>query len=429
MPAPASVQYPWRDIFGDGKWLRQAYYPSRNDNPQPTDELLERKNLELAHALTADGEASVKQGLCSGRGIYTHVMPWYKNGNRLGRWCHCFPGWYGDNCEIGPGSPDSPISKTFCVHDCSGRGVCKLNWCHCVPGTWGIDCGFGDPDGEAADTAELEQRRLGLGRPYGWTTAMRRTPSPLASLPRPSKGLRIYVYSLPPRFNVWLAAHFRRSGRWDQSYLYSLDAKMHRWLLRSPYRTLDPTEANYFFVPGAHRRMRGYRGRQPCHRHAMCPEARLPAELGAVRAPPACAAYLSLGFYDYEFGLYWLSGRGHVFLRQVFDYVKMTHPWYNASGGADHLLVMTNDKGATFIRGSVPAMRKVNLITQWGWVRDHIHHRGVDIVVPPMLKVGKHTRMPLPIRHAPCACAPCPMHAPRTVAMRMHTSQCSRSTS
>ena len=90
-----------------------------------------------------------------------------------------------------------------------------------------------------------------------------------------------------------------------------------------------------------------------------------------------------------EFGLYWLSGRGHHFLREVFDYVKDTFPWYNRSQGADHLLVMTNDKGACFIRGSVPKLEKVNLITQWGWVRPHIHRRGTDIIVPPMLKVDK----------------------------------------
>ena len=49
---------------------------------------------------------------------------------------------------------------------------------------------------------------------------------------------------------------------------------------------------------------------------------------------------------------------------------------------------MANDKGATFIRGSVPKLRKVNLVTQWGWVRPHIHQRESDVVVPPMLKVG-----------------------------------------
>ena len=161
--------------------------------------------------------------------------------------------------------------------------------------------------------------------------------------------LKIYVYDLPPEFHVWFAAHFRRAGRWDQSYLYSLDAKLHRWLLHSPYRTLDPSTADYFYVP----------------------------------------AYLSLGFYDFEFGLYWLSNRGHAFLRKLFTYVASAFPYYNRTGGRDHILVMTNDKGATFIRGSVPQLQKVSLITQWGWIRPHIHHPESDVVVPPMLKVDK----------------------------------------
>ena len=145
---------------------------------------------------------------------------------------------------------------------------------HRRQGTWGIDCGFGTPDAAAADAAELEQRRRGLSGPFGWTQAMVRAAPPEISAP-PSRQLRIFVYHLPPRFNIWLAAHFRRSGRWDQSYLYSLDAKLHRWLLRSPYRTLDPSKADYFLVP----------------------------------------AYLSLGFYDFEFGwpqrwigLWWCPG-------------------------------------------------------------------------------------------------------------------------
>jgi len=120
----------------------------------------------------------------------------------------------------------------------------------------------------------------------------------------------------------------------------------------------------------------------------------------AARPPPPCLSpqppplllvlrYISLGFYDFEFGLYWLSQRGHVFLRSAMNYVRETYPWFNKTKGADHLLVMTNDKGACFIRGSVPQLEHVNLITQWGWVRPHIHRREVDVVVPPMLKVDK----------------------------------------
>ena len=225
--------------------------------------------------------------------------------------------------------------------------MCKLNYCHCVPGTWGVDCGLGEPNANLAHAAEEDQKRLQLSAPHGWTPAMLSRPKP--TLPPAARGLRIYVYDLPPRFHVWLAAHFRRFGRWDQSYLYSLDAKLHRWLLHSPYRTLDPADADYFFIP----------------------------------------AYLSLGFYDFEFGLYWLTNHGHVFLRSVIEHVRSIGPWFERKRGADHILVMTNDKGATFIRGSVPALEHVNLVTQWGWVRRHIHHRESDVVVPPMLKVDK----------------------------------------
>jgi hypothetical protein len=125
--------------------------------------------------------------------------------------------------------------------------VCKLNYCHCVPGTWGVDCGFGEPDAPLARSTADEQRRLRLSPPFGWSDEMMTTPKPV--LPPAALGLRIYVYNLPPECHIWLAAHFRRAGRWDQSYLYSLDAKMHRWLLRSPYRTLDPNEADYFYIP------------------------------------------------------------------------------------------------------------------------------------------------------------------------------------
>merc|ERR1712185_574977 len=112
--------------------------------------------------------------------------------------------------------------------------------------------------------------------------------------------VRFYVYDLPPKYNAWLAAHFKfsSSGRWDDSWLYSLDIAVHRWLLRSAaYRTRDPAEADYFLVP----------------------------------------AYTSLGFYDFEFGLYWLSQRGHTFLREVMGYVQQTWPHFKRRGGADHI--------------------------------------------------------------------------------------------
>ncbi|KAL3917922.1 MAG: hypothetical protein SGPRY_006210, partial [Prymnesium sp.] len=381
-PKGAQQRYPFVDPFSNGAWMQQAYAPHPKRGPFRSEEELSRLNIELARRLHADALRSHTLGNCSGRGIFTLVMPWklapagrrrsVREGGVCRRErescernphgveaCHCFPGWFGEQCEHGPGSPRMPEPKHFCVKGCSARGVCKLNWCHCVPGTWGIDCSLGTPDRELV-------RQLSTSSPQPHSSA------PLASaggegsfgaarwsehmmevarveLPPQQPSLRIYVYDLPPQYNIWLAAHFREPGRWDQSYLYSLDAKIHRWLLRSPYRTLDPESADYFFIP----------------------------------------TYLSQGFYDFEYGLYWLIPRGTSFLQQAMTYVRTTWPYFNRSGGSDHILVMTNDKGATFIRGAVRDLRKVCLITQWGWNRPHIHARNLDIVVPPMLKIDK----------------------------------------
>lgn len=71
------------------------------------------------------------------------------------------------------------------------------------------------------------------------------------------------------------------------------------------------------------------------------------------------------------------------------DYVQRTWPYFRRKKGSDHILVLTNDKGATFLRGTVSALRGMTLITQWGWKRPHIHLPEQDIVVPPMLRVDK----------------------------------------
>ena len=108
----SKVPYPWRDIFGDGKWLRQAYKPGRRDI-QLTDAQLSEKNLALAGRLHADGKKSLQERLCSGNGLFTQVMPWWHRGTLSV--CHCIPGWYGKECEYGPGDGNSPVVKTYCV--------------------------------------------------------------------------------------------------------------------------------------------------------------------------------------------------------------------------------------------------------------------------------------------------------------------------
>lgn len=273
--------HPWRDPFFDGRWVKQAWDMAKGPRDKQPTATLEEWNARLSARLAADGEESAREGRCSGRGLYTTRVftPDFFTVQQAGavgeKYCHCFPGWFGDECEVGPGYGSLPVpdEKRQCVNDCNGRGVCRLNWCHCHPGTWGVDCSSGLLTGEpaaAAAASALAARAAAAQREealrfsraatardngtvermfggWGWPSGL----APPRPLPAASRALRIYVYDVPPRYNTWMAAHFRHSdsGRWDDSYLYSLDISLHRWLLTSPYRTLDPLEADYFLIP------------------------------------------------------------------------------------------------------------------------------------------------------------------------------------
>ena len=68
------------------------------------------------------------------------------------------------------------------------------------------------------------------------------------------KNLKIYVYKLPTIFNedqVKLNAH-KPPKIWDPNCtanFYSAEYSLHQYLLKSPYRTHNPWEADFFYVP------------------------------------------------------------------------------------------------------------------------------------------------------------------------------------
>jgi hypothetical protein len=102
------------------------------------------------------------------------------------------------------GGADCSMSRESkpCLNRCSGKGECFNGVCTCVAGRSGVDCSL-----------------------------------PLGHAPqRPT----VYVYELPPAFNVWqdLVAIDRNLG-W----------LLWQALLTSPHRTSDPTTADFFFIP------------------------------------------------------------------------------------------------------------------------------------------------------------------------------------
>ena len=288
---------------------------------------------ELART-RSDAATSIQQGLCSGNGMKSVQLPYefypptgeIRDGinQRLVPQCRCFPGFTGVNCEV---KMDNVHHMHKCFNDCNGRGACVHNVCKCQPGTWGIDCSLGGAKSAAATAAAAAAASDG------------------GVAPRP----RIYVYDMPPRFTSWLGA-FRR-GDWTRDHWYGVDVILHQQLLRSKYRTLDPEEADYFFIP----------------------------------------LHLSLGFYSHRYYFKHFTTPAAKPLRDAIEYVKSTWPYFGRKGGKDHIMVMTQDQGNRFVRSTVKEAEPLILIHHWGapktCIVDHSgqgdHIVGHDITVPP----------------------------------------------
>ena len=108
-----------------------------------------------------------------------------------------------------------------CLGNCSGRGRCLRGFCHCEQGTYGADCSL---TGDAAEQ-------------LFWRADGGALPAEDAAL-RP----RVYVYTLPPRLNTWYGISQVSPSR-------DFGTLLHERLLSSRYRTANPEEADFFFVP------------------------------------------------------------------------------------------------------------------------------------------------------------------------------------
>jgi len=204
--------------------------------------------------------------------------------------CHCFQqlgtpdqpalavsAKHGERCENDfrshpPGGP----SELCIVPDCNGHGRCVDGVCVCTGVRHGAACEFPEPRAEPV--------------------AERRSP-------------RVYVYTLPPGFNV-----YQTNTHTD------LNIAWHIWgaLLRRdcPYRTHDPGEADFFFVP-------------------------------------AVTTYLS-------------DNSGSFF--RALHYVRTRFPFWNASGGTNHIVVGGWDFGLSAL-AAAPHFQRLRVLSYFG-VRD-----------------------------------------------------------
>jgi len=291
-------------------------------------------NISWLQRTVRDARQSQVDGLCSGRGTYSVQLPYdfypkdkdcvptdrrhklEECANQRTPRCRCFPGFSGPQCET---AMDDSRGLHKCLNECSGRGACQHNFCKCQPGSWGDDCSLGRGSEVAVPAAAV--------RPL------------------------IYVYDMPPRFTSWLAAF--RKGDWSRDHWYGVDVILHKMLLRSRHRTLDPAQADFFFIP----------------------------------------LHLSLGYYSHRYYFKHFTQPAHKPLRDAIAYVKATWPQHWARrGGRDHIMVMTQDQGNRFVRAQVPESAPLMMIHHWGAPPDRAlvdgapqgdHRKGQDLCVPP----------------------------------------------
>eukprot|EP00232_Nephroselmis_pyriformis_P028255 CAMPEP_0182860906 /NCGR_PEP_ID=MMETSP0034_2-20130328/5195_1 /TAXON_ID=156128 /ORGANISM="Nephroselmis pyriformis, Strain CCMP717" /LENGTH=754 /DNA_ID=CAMNT_0024992777 /DNA_START=116 /DNA_END=2376 /DNA_ORIENTATION=+ len=219
--------------------------------------------------------------------------------------CKCFYGYGGEACDTSFFHPRK-YPREPCINDCSGRGSCERGLCRCDPGHSGIDCYSCDapsvsaraPEG-GGDLAYLEGAGL----------------LPPGEFAREVSRLKIFVYELP----AWAGlAHEVDRTPWshntDQIYVasqYFFSALLHDCRVR----TMDPEEADLFYVPMM---LYGYAGNSP-------------------------------------------------FIQPLFErvvgYLKQAYPFWNRTGGRDHAFFLSGDYGAC---AAPDVATNAILIGHWG---------------------------------------------------------------
>ena len=124
--------------------------------------------------------------------------------------------------------------------------------------------------------------------------------APAGALP----SLRIYVYDMPRTFNADLSAaepDCQYTAKFSWQTKYSLETYMHAMLLKSKLRTLDPDEANLFYVP------------------------------------------IYVGCYLHHIGTNFNKASAKIM--NGVQWIRKHHPFWDQSQGRDHVFTFTHDIG------------------------------------------------------------------------------------
>jgi hypothetical protein len=256
--------------------------------------------------------------------------------------CSCFMGWDGAHCDV------RNHEGTFCANDCSENGLCVSGFCQCKVGFFGVDCSLTlGADG----TVLTSYQRWAAANPGLVSPPKAEVGSTQSMGPR----AKIYVYELPPQFTSHLLyAHHPL----EYNSIYSAGRFLHMRLLASEYRTTDPSDADFYFVPVWAR--------------------------AAGSGPPR---YRS------------------KYLIETRNYIMHAFPYWNRTSGRDHLWVLTDDHGACDEFGAGTRVKEIAhsiFLTHFGYTGgskayqqqtddQHLCYRpNHDIVIPPPVKSTRH---------------------------------------
>ncbi|KAI3427182.1 hypothetical protein D9Q98_007119 [Chlorella vulgaris] len=256
--------------------------------------------------------------------------------------CDCIvDGWGGQGCQ--------QRFEMFCLNQCNGRGECNQGYCKCDPGWHGIDCAHRSATADASKPGREESRP--------WIKDHVRTPA-AQDFPPGSyrKHPLIYVYELPAEF-ASLMIQYRYGGdvcvpRYfnvaNETMLsadpYAAESGFLEMLLQSEHRTLDPEEADYFFVP----------------------------TFSSCLMMPVRHSADSLRDTWYGSSSLRVHAATHMWL-EAYHWLKAHLPYWNRRGGRDHIWLVTHDEASCYVPS---AIRPSIILSHWGRKGDANHTSG-----------------------------------------------------
>lgn len=238
--------------------------------------------------------------------------------------CFCkYDGFWGVLCDL--------PTDSFCINQCSNRGLCRQGLCACRKGWYGIDCSV--PSHWSPTPRMLEA-----------SASSHETSSSSDSATTMKKRPLIYVYDLPAELSTQLlqGRHYKfhcvnrvyteeNTTYWTES-LYGAEIALYESLLASEHRTTNGDEADFFYVPVF----------QAC----MVQQ--------ADAAPHLSMQGNYMGLRQYFAGDY---------SKQAYLHIQKNYPFWNRSGGRDHIWFFPWDEGAC----SAPKeIWNSTMLTHWG---------------------------------------------------------------